>query len=273
MKPLRSLLCAAGALILLAPPAAAQHADHGDPLPPASPSTAPPDAGAASTLAVGTADFGHPVMDNMIFVHGVLDQFEGRTDGGTPDFRWSGEGWIGTDYDKFWVKTEGFRRKDGTIDDGQNAFLYAHSISTFFDLQAGLRSDIDSRPNRNWAALGVEGLAPLFFNVEAMGFVRDSGHLAARFEGSYDLLLTNRLILQPQIEINLYSKSDPARLIGAGLSEIDSGLRLRYEIDRKFAPYIGVAYEGKYGQTASFARRAGENTSGVRFTFGIRSWF
>ena len=85
--------------------------------------------------------------------------------------------------------------------------------------------------------------------------------------------IDHRLILQPQIEINLYSQSDPARLIGAGLSEIDTGLRLRYEFERKFAPYIGVAYEGKFGQTASFARRAGENTSGVRFVFGIRSWF
>jgi copper resistance protein B len=103
--------------------------------------------------------------------------------------------------------------------------------------------------------------------------VSDSGHFAAHFEGSYDLLLTNRLILQPEVEIDLYSKSDPTRLVGAGISDIDTGLRLRYEFDRKFAPYIGVAYEGKFGQTASFARRAGEGTSGVRFTFGVRSWF
>ena len=218
-------------------------------------------------------DLGQPVSDRTILVHGVLDQLEGRIDGRAADFRWSGEGWIGTDYDKFWVKTEGFRRSDGSVDDGQHTFLYARAISTFFDLQAGLRSDIDSRPNRNWAGLGFEGLAPLFFRIEGMGFVRDSGHFAARFEGSYDLLLTNRLILQPQIEVNLYSKADPARLIGAGLSEIDTGLRLRYEFERKFAPYIGVAYEGKFGQTASFARRAGESTSGVRLLVGLRAWF
>jgi copper resistance protein B len=103
--------------------------------------------------------------------------------------------------------------------------------------------------------------------------VSDSGHFAARFEASYDLLLTNTLILQPEFEVNLYSKSDPARLVGAGISEIDTPLRLRYEFDRKFAPYIGVAYEGTFGQTASFVRRAGESTSGVRLVFGIRSWF
>lgn len=227
----------------------------------------------ASPPPVGTAEFGHPVMDNMIFIHGILDQFEGRTDGRTPDLRWSGQGWIGTDYDKFWIKTEGFRRRDGSVDDGRHEFLYSRAISTYFDLQGGLRSDIDSHRNRNWAAFGFEGLAPLFFQVEGTGYVSDSGHLAARFEGSYDLLLTNRLILQPEFEINLYSRSDPARLIGAGISDIDTGVRLRYEIERKFAPYIGVAYEGKFGQTASFVRRAGESTSGVRFVFGIRSWF
>ena len=213
------------------------------------------------------------VMDNMIFAHGILDQFEGRTDGRTPELRWSGEGWVGTDYDKFWVKTEGRLTKDGKLEDGQHEFLYSRAVSTFFDLQGGLRSDLDSRRTRNWAAFGFEGLAPLFFHVAGTGYVSGGGHLAARFEGSYDLLLTQRLILQPQVELNLYSRSDPARLIGAGLSEIDTGLRLRYEFDRKFAPYIGVAYEGKLGQTASFARRAGESTSGVRLTFGIRSWF
>jgi copper resistance protein B len=256
MNPLRTLISAACALGGSTLAAAAQT--------PAAPVQPAP---------VDVVDFGEPVHDQIILAHGILDQFEGRTDGRTPDLRWSGEGWIGTDYDKLWIKTEGFRRRDGTVDDGKQEFLYSRAISTYFDLQAGLRSDIDSLRNRNWAAFGFEGLAPLFFQVEGTGYVSDSGHLAAHFEGSYDLLLTNRLILQPEFEIDLYSKADPARLIGAGISDIDTGVRLRYEIDRKFAPYIGVAYEGKFGQTASFARRAGESTSGVRFVFGIRSWF
>jgi len=214
-----------------------------------------------------------PAMDNPIFVHGILDQFEGRTDGRTPELSWSGQGWVGTDYDKFWVKTEGSRRRDGDIDDGRHEFLYSRAIATYFDLQAGLRSDLDSRRVRNWAAFGFEGLAPLFFHVEGTAYVSDSGHLAARFEGFYDLLLTQRLILQPEIEFNLQSRSDPARLVGAGLTDIELGLRLRYEFTRKFAPYIGVSYEGKFGKTASFARGAGESTSDVRFVFGVRSWF
>jgi copper resistance protein B len=256
MRPLRTLLTAAFAAASIARAASAQVPTLPDQL-----------------LPAGTPDLVQPVMDRMILVHGILDQFEGRTDGRTPDFRWSGEGWIGTDYDKFWVKTEGFRRSNGTVDDGQHEFLYDRAVSTFFDVQAGLRSDLDSRRTRNWAALGFEGLAPLFWHIQGTGYASDSGHFAARFEASYDLLLTNTLILQPQLEVNVYSKSDPARLVGAGISEIDTGLRLRYEFDRKFAPYIGVAYEGKFGQTASFLRRAGESTSGVRFVFGVRTWF
>ena len=159
------------------------------------------------------------------------------------------------------------------LGDSQQQFLYSRAVTTYFDLQGGLRSDLDSRPTRNWAAFGIQGLAPYFFDLELTGFVSGQGHLAAKLQGSYDLLITQRLILQPQIELNIYSKADPARLTGPGFSDIDTGLRLRYEFNRKFAPYIGVVYEGKFGQTANFARRAGESTGDVRFVFGVRTWF
>src|SRR5438067_420179 len=133
--------------------------------------------------------------------------------------------------------------------------------------------DIDSRPTRNWGALGIQGLAPYFFDVELTGYVSGEGHLATKLEGSYDLLLTQRLILQPQVKVNLYSKADPVRMVGAGFSHIDTGLRLRYEFSRNFAPYLGVVYEGKFGQTASLAKRAGESTGDFRFAFGVRIWF
>jgi copper resistance protein B len=265
MSSFRTLLTTAVALVLLTAPALAQHAGHTD-TPAASAPSAP--------TVPGAVDFGQPVDDQMIFAHGILDQFEGRVgSGGRPEFRWDGQAWIGTDYDKLWLKSEGLLRKDGSLDDGRHQFLYSRAISTFFDLQAGLRSDIDSRPSRQWAALGIQGLAPLFFNVEATAYASDQGHFSARLVGSYDLLLTQRLILQPEIEMNFESKADPKRLIGAGLSEIDAGLRLRYEIDRKFAPYIGIAFRDNFGQTAKFGRQAGESTNDVRFTVGIRSWF
>jgi copper resistance protein B len=214
-----------------------------------------------------------PVMDQAVLAHLLFNQLEGRFGGSNSEFRWEGQGWVGSDYDKLWIKSEGTLQGNGTLDDGQDQFLYSRAITTFFDLQGGLRSDIDSRPTRNWAAFGIQGLAPLFFDLELTGYVSSQGHLAAKLEASYDLLLTQRLILQPQLEVNLYSKADPVRMVGAGFSDIDTGLRLRYEFDRKFAPYLGVVYAGKFGQSADFARRAGESTGGVRFVAGLRLWF
>jgi copper resistance protein B len=214
-----------------------------------------------------------PVMDDRLTAHVLFDQLEGRNSGSNTAFRWDGQGWLGTDYDKLWIKSEGFVRSDGKVDDGRHEFLYDRAVTTYFDLQGGVRSDIDSHPTRNWAAFGIQGLAPLFFDLEATGYVSGQGHFAGRVQASYDLLITQRLILQPEVELNLYSKADRARLVGAGISDIDTGLRLRYEISRKFAPYIGVAYAGKFGQSAGFARRAGESSGDVRFLFGVRSWF
>jgi copper resistance protein B len=234
-------------------------------------------AAAAQTPAIPSApgsepDARPPVMDQGIYAHVIFNQFEGRWNGSNTEFRWEGQGWGGTDYDKLWVKSEG-TVSQGAVDDGQDQFLYSRAITTYFDLQGGLRSDIDSRPTRNWAAFGIQGLAPYFFDLEITGFVSGEGHLAAKLEASYDILLTQRLILQPQIELNLYSKADPARLVGVGFSDIDTGLRLRYELSRKFAPYLGVVYQGKFGQTGIFTRQASESTGDFRFVFGIRAWF
>jgi len=233
-----------------------------------------PPAQGQSQLMPGMEPVGavQPVMDQPILAHVIFSQLEGRFNGANTEFRWEGQGWVGTDYDKLWIKSEGTLSK-GALDDGQQQFLYGRAITTYFDLQGGLRSDIDSRPTRNWAAFGIQGLAPYFFDLELTGYVSGEGHLAGKLEASYDLLLTQRLVLQPQIEVNLYSKADPARLVGAGFSDIDTGIRLRYEFTRNFAPYLGVVYEGKFGQTASYARRVGESTGDFRFVFGVRAWF
>ena len=235
----------------------------------------PPAAPDQSQLIPGLEYMGtvQPVEDRRVFAHVIFNQLEGRFNGSNPEFRWDGQGWVGTDYNKLWIKSEGTLQSTGTLEDGRDEFLYDRAISTYFDLQGGLRSDLDSRPTRNWAAFGLQGLAPYFFDVELTGYVSNAGHFAARLETSYDLLITQRLILQPEMELNLYSKADPARLVGAGFSDIDTGLRLRYEFSRKFAPYLGVVYEGKFGQTANFARTAGESTGDVRFVAGLRVWF
>lgn len=217
------------------------------------------------------APFGAPVDDQHVWFHAILDQFEGRLSDDS-SLRWEGEAWTGTDTHRLWLKSEGELEND-EVKDGEHEVLYDHPISTYFDIQGGLRYDIDDRNGRGWAALGVEGLAPYFFRVSATVYASDTGHYAAKLSGTYDLLITQRLILQPDIELNLYSKADPNRLTGPGFSDLDTGLRLRYEISRKFAPYLGVAYEKKFGRTGSLASAAGEQTDALRFVVGVRSWF
>jgi copper resistance protein B len=214
------------------------------------------------------------VMDDPILYHMQLDQFEGRTNGSDNAFRWDGEGWIGTDTNRLWIKSEGFVNQ-GTVSDGDQEALYDRPIPRlrYFDGQVGVRADLDSGPAREWAALGIEGLAPYFFEFAPTLYIRDGGNVAGRVNGSYDVLITQRWIVQPQAELNFYSKDDPARGIGSGFSDLDAGIRLRYEVRRKFAPYIGFAYSGKYGGTATYARRAGETVSNPTFVFGLRIWY
>lgn len=215
-----------------------------------------------------------PMGSRQIFTHVLFNQLEGRTDGGEPEFRWDGEGWTGGDMNRLWLKSEGFVR-DGVMSDGDQEALYDRPIPRlkYFDAQAGVRADLDSYPRRTWAAVGIEGIAPYFFEFEPTFYIRGGGHVAGRIEGSYDLLITQRLVVQPEAELNFYSKDDPARRIGSGFSDLDTGLRFRYEINRKFAPYIGWAYHGEYGNTARYARQDGESTGLSEFVFGIRAWY
>lgn len=242
---------------------------------PGSPIPLAPPPPAATDVSPSPAPYGTPVEDRTIFWHVLFNQLEGRTNGPDTEWRWDGEGWAGTDYHRLWVKSEGYADEQGQVKDGIHEVLYAQPISflRYFDWQAGLRYDWDSSRGRLWGAAGIEGLAPGFFETEATLYVRDAGHVAGRVNGSYDLLLTNRLIAQPQIELNFYSKNDRARGVGSGLAELDTGLRLRYEFSRKFAPYIGVAYDGTFGDTATFVRREGGIVNDVRFLFGLRVWY
>jgi copper resistance protein B len=214
-----------------------------------------------------------PVHDNEVFEYVSFNQLEGRLTGPTPIFRWDGEGWIGTNKNKLWLKSEG-DVTNGIMSDGDHEALYDRPIPhlRYFDWQAGVRADLDSGPGRTWAAIGIQGLAPYFFDFEPTFYVRDGGHVAGRLEGSYNLYVTQRLIVQPQLEMNFYSKSDVARGIGTGLSDLDSGIRLGYQISRKFAPYIGFTYSSTFGDTAAFARRSGEPVHVSSLVLGIWIW-
>ena len=204
----------------------------------------------------------------MLFVN----QFEWRGGDGDDPFVWEVQGWIGKDLNKFWFKTDGEAVSGGT-ESAEIQALYSRAIAPYWDAQIGWRRDIRPEPNRDWLAVGFEGLAPYLFEMDtALYFGKDS-RVAARFEAQYEFLITQRLILTPNIELNIYSKDDPEVGIGSGLSDLELGLRLRYEIRREFAPYIGINWERVYGNTADFVREEGADVTDARVVVGIRAWF
>ncbi len=210
--------------------------------------------------------------DDPLLLTAILDQIEARDAGGDNTLSWDGEGWLGKDLHKIWIKTEG-ERTAGSTDEAELQFLYSKAIARYWDLQVGVRHDFDPSPSRSWAAIGFKGLAPYFFDIDAAAFIGESGRTALRVEAEYELLITQRLVLTPDVEINLYGQNDPAVGIGAGLSNFEAGLRLRYEIRREFAPYIGINWSKLFGNTADFARIAGEKSSDTQLVIGFRAWF
>ena len=212
--------------------------------------------------------------DKSIFAHVLLDQFEGRTSSAGTGLRWDGQGWIGGDVNRLWLKSEGFVRH-GVMSDGIQEMLYDRPIPRlkYFDAQVGMRADLDSYPGRTWAAIGIEGIAPYFFEFEPTLYIRGGGHVAGRINGAYNILLTQKLALRPNAELNFYSKDDPPRRVGSGFSDIDTGVRLEYQFSRKFAPYIGYAYAGDFGNSARYARMDHDTTSNSQMVFGVRLWY
>ncbi|MBN9555425.1 MAG: copper resistance protein B [Alphaproteobacteria bacterium] len=200
-----------------------------------------------------------------------LAEYQARE--GADGFRWDGEGWFGGDINRLVVKTEGSGAFGEGVDDAEIQALYSRAIGPYFNLQAGIRYDFEPNPSRTYATVGFEGLAPYWFEVEGALFLSDKGDVLGRLEGYYDQRITQRLILQPRAELNLAAQDVPENGIGSGLSDIELGLRLRYEVARQFAPYVGVSWDRKLGDTADFARAAGENPSSTSFVFGIRTWF
>ncbi len=210
--------------------------------------------------------------DDPLLLMGIVDQLEMRDTSGDNTFSWDAQGWFGQDLRKLWFKTEG-ERAGGSTNEAEFQFLYSKAIARYWELQLGVRNDFEPSANLSWAVIGVQGLAPYFFETDIAFFVGESGRTALRFESEYELLLTQRLILTPEIEVNFYGQDDAAVGIGSGLSDLELGLRLRYEIRREFAPYIGVNWSKLFGTTKDFARIAGESTSEAQLVIGIRVWF
>jgi len=201
-----------------------------------------------------------------------LDRLEYGDGEGDAATSWKLTAWAGGDFDKVLLRSEGEHSR-GTFDHADAEVLWDHAIASFWDTQLGVRHDFGVGPDRNWAAFGVQGLAPYWFNVEATAYIGDAGRTALRLEVDYDLSLTQRLILQPRLELNAYGKADPEAHIGAGLSDAEIGLRLRYEIRREIAPYVGIEHVRRYGATASLVENDGMDAGETRWVAGIRIWY
>lgn len=225
-----------------------------------------------ATLTMTGVAVAGDMIDDPLLAMLLFDQFEVQAGSGDDSLSWDAEGWVGKDLNKLWVKTNGEFR-DGGMEEMELQALYSRPIAPFWDLQAGYRRDIRPTPGRDWLAVGVKGLAPYYFDIDAAVFLGDNGRTAARVQFEYEFMFTQRLVLVPEFECNFYGKDDPATGIGSGLSDIEAGLRLRYEIRREFAPYIGVNWLGLYGQTADYALEEGEDTDDFRLVAGIRFWF
>ena len=211
------------------------------------------------------------MVDDPVLAKFMFSQLEIRPGDGDDPFVWEGEAWIGKDLNKLWLKTEG-ERVGGKTEEAELHVLYSHAIAPYWDVQAGFRRDF--KPvTRDWAPVGIKGLAPYFFETDAALFVGEEGRTSVRLKAEYEIMLTQKTVLSPEIEINVYGKDDPESGIGSGLSDTSLGLRLRHEFKREFAPYIGVDWTRYYGGTADYIAEEGGDASDVRWVAGVRIWF
>lgn len=203
----------------------------------------------------------------------LIDQLETRIQNGRDGYAWDAQAWYGGAINRLWIKTEGEGEFGEPLERAEVQALWSRALDPWFNLQAGVRYDFRPDPERGYLVLGIEGLAPYWFEVDGALFLSDRGDVSARFEGEYDLRITQRLILQPRLELDFALRDDPAIGVGSGLSSAQAGLRLRYEVVPEFAPYLGVEYERAFGDTADFRRAGGEDVGGWRLVAGVRTWF
>ena len=213
-------------------------------------------------------------MDDKLFTLVKIDQLEYRKQDGNDLLVWEGQGRIGNDENKLTLKTEGeYVRNADEFENAEVQVLYQRMISDFFDAQIGVRQDIKPDPSRTFGVIGINGLAPQWFETDASFFVSHKGDASLRLEAEYDILFTQRLVLEPSAEINIAFSNDEKTGVGSGLSDVELGLRLRYEFTREFAPYIGINWERKIGKTSDFASEEGEDSNVFSLVAGLRIFF
>lgn len=250
----------------------------------APPAGAPPEAAFAGPLHAADLLFDPDAMEEarrqLRAEHGgmragtvVVDRLEAPIGDGGSDYAWDVQGWYGGDVDKLWLKTEGEQSFGEGVEEAEVQALWSHALTPWFDLQAGFRYDWRPEPERAHLAFGIHGLMPYRFEVDAAAFLSEDGDLSARLEAEYDLLVTQRLLLQPRTEIEFGFTNVPEVQVGSGVSQLELGLRLRYELLPEFAPYLGVQWERRLGRTADLARQAGARTNELFVVAGVNLWF
>jgi copper resistance protein B len=243
--------------------------DHGGGVLPRTPIPVLTEADRAAALAPAHP---HAMRDNAINHYVLLDRVEAWDAEPGTGLTWEAQGWVGTDLDRLWVRSAG-ERVAGHLESADVELLYGRSVSRWWDVVAGVRRDSAPGPSQDWLALGLMGLAPYRFEIQATAYFGKAGQAEARLEAEYDMLLTNRLILQPAVEIAAQARDDPGRGLGSGVSNAEAGLRLRYEFKRRFAPYVGIVHERSFGRTAELRDAAAGDTRETRWVAGVRVWF
>jgi len=203
----------------------------------------------------------------------IIDQLEGTVSDGEEGYAWDAQGWTGGDINRFWWKSEGEGEFGGKVEEAEVQALYSRAIRPFFDVQAGLRLTYRPQGDRTDLVIGFQGLAPYWFEVDAAAFLSNKGELTARAEAEYDQRITQRWILQPRAEVILSAGDIPELSIGSGLASLQLGARLRYEVRKEFAPYVGVEWTRSFGATADFLEADGRSSEDTRLVVGIRAWF
>lgn len=244
--------------------------DHGGAMPP--PAGSLPRSDGSAPLGYGAYGITAHMPDDPFIMKSMFDNLEYVHGRDTDGVAWDGKIRAGYDINRLWLRSEGLY-SGGQIEDGDLEALWGHAISPFWDVVTGIRHDFGPGPKRNWGAVGVLGLAPYQFDVEATAYMGSSSRTAFRLKVSQDWLFTQNLILSPELDANAYGRADPERDLGSGLSNASLSLRLRYEISRKFAPYVGYSWSRSFSGTAKAISAAGGHVSDRRLLVGIRMWF
>lgn len=200
----------------------------------------------------------------------MLDRLEWQGHSGGDSLAWDAKAWYGGDYDKLWLESEG---EDGDATESRTELAWDRIISPWWSLRLGVRHDDGPGPARDWAAFGFAGTAPGFVEIEAAAYLGENGRGAFRLTTERDFLFTQRLVLQPRVELEGYTQDDPERGLGSGLAHASLGLRLRYELRREIAPYLGIHWNWRFGETQDLARAAGEDADEFSVVAGLRFWF